>query len=321
MIDRNLARPPVATPPSATDAADLSSSPGTSSAPSSAASIPATADKSAALPNSPRQNSARRSFSDILAGSPSCATRDDAVDAVCFASPTPAQTAATQTAAVRPAVAAASPVFEPSPLPISRANKSSEEAPATESFADTSAVKKDVSAWSACDCISGERTSSSAAGSVFSQTAEHAFAKGARPLDETAEAERDKAADASAKSPSLTSADASSTAAVTSASLRDPACFDTSASSAKRLAWRSGLFVLRRKPANSTVAAAADSPIGGLSSDVATAPIALTAASRVISFLSLSRSSLRHRGKSAPMASPSIAAVDPAHAMAASLTS
>ena len=183
MIGRNLARPPVATPPSATDAADLSSSPGTSSAPSSAASIPATADKSAALPNSPRQNSARRSFPDILAGSPSCATRDDAVDAVCFASPTPAQTAATQTAAVRPAVAAASPVFEPPfPLPISRANKSSEDAPATESFADTSAVKKDVSAWSACDCISGERTSSSAAGSVFSQTAEHAFAKGARTL-------------------------------------------------------------------------------------------------------------------------------------------
>mmetsp|Transcript_12766 Transcript_12766/g.51313 ORF Transcript_12766/g.51313 Transcript_12766/m.51313 type:complete len:374 (-) Transcript_12766:1709-2830(-) len=330
MMGRNLALPPVATPPSATDAADLSSSPGASSAPSSAASMPATADKSAAFPSSPRQKSAGKSFSVNVAGSPSCFTSAVAVADVCFASFTPAHTAATQTAAVRPATAAASPSAFNDPPPatppapdwpdgsISLSSKSSAFEPGR--FAATRAAKNDVSAWSACDCISGERTSSSAAGSVLSQTAARAFGKRLETLTE--DAASDSADPAMARSPSVTSAAASTTAAVTSASLSDPECFDTSASSAPRLACRSGRFVLRRKPASASTAEAAASPTSRRSSDLATRPIALTAASLVISFLSLSRSRPRHRFKSdAPMTSPSVAAAAPAHEMAASFTS
>ena len=178
---------------------------------------------------------------------------------MCFASFTPAHTAATQTAAVRPATATASPsafISDPAPAPpapdrpsISLSSKSS--ALTAGRFAATRAAKNDVSAWSACDCISGERTSSSAAGSTLSHTAAAALG------NETEDAASDSADPAMARSPSVTSAAASTTAAVTSASLSDPRCFDTSASSAARLACRSGRFVLRRNPASCAAAVAA----------------------------------------------------------------
>ena len=147
--------------------------------------MPATFDKSAAFPSSPRQKSASKSFSARLAGSPSCFTSAAAVADVCLASFTPAQTAATQTAAVRPATAAASPsafiVSDPpapslpDPPSINLASKSS--ALTAGRFAATSAAKNEVSACNACDCISAERTSVSAAGSALSHTAAAAFGK------------------------------------------------------------------------------------------------------------------------------------------------
>mmetsp|Transcript_23821 Transcript_23821/g.59049 ORF Transcript_23821/g.59049 Transcript_23821/m.59049 type:complete len:307 (+) Transcript_23821:1568-2488(+) len=244
------------------------------------------------------------------------------------AGPTDAHTAATHLAAERPTatapVAAAPESSPPAPPPppkvffgsIRLDNNASKEAPG--SFAETSAAKNACNDDKACFCMRGLRTRPSAAGSTKAHTC--AAASG-NPAQRTTEADSAKARDASAMSLSLTRLAASDTSATASGSRSAAAWCTTNASSAVKLACRSGRFAFLRNVASSLTMAGATAARSGSRLDCATSVMALIAASRVISFPRRSSSSPRTLPRRSPMASPSAAAATPTHVMAASLTS